>query len=303
MMNQKSCLRSMRHRTGCSRREFVGGASVAATIAPLLAATLGRTVASDVNSETAGGRSDGHAWQGPQPTSKELGIDTPLPYLNDSWKIAVDLVDRGRRMYHEGKGLGVTPDRPGGFPGAWLPVSLGRRSPLVYPWDERDMRHTAKMIAYLWADEEGLFEEFERNLFVEQILKNGDFLTHNDNVSPYVQHVGMFMAGAADLGWCYGVRRECRRTILGNIVKLVQRTREVFDPEGSGFLNVGVGKEWHSRGFWGTFLGEPDHFPANFDGRNKLVIAGMAMAVFTKRFRDAAREIGAPRGRNAGKMP
>ena len=234
-------------------------------------------------------------WDGPQPTPMELGIDTPLTYLNASWKIAVDLVDRGRRLYREGKALqDGQPDRPGGFPGAWLPVSLGRRAPLVYPWDERDIRHAAKMMTYLWAGEEGLFEEYERNLFVEQIRKNGDFQAHGGDVSPLVGVVGMFMASAADLGWCYGITPGKQGKILSNIVKLLKRTRVVFDPEGSGFLNVGVDKVWHSRGFWGTFLGENFHFPSNFDGRNKLTIAGMAMAVFAKRYRDAARDIGAP---------
>ena len=177
-------------------------------------------------------------------------------------------------------------------------MSLGRRQPLVYPWDERDMRHTAKLMAYLWAAEEGLFEEFERNLFIESIRPNGDFLMHGSGtVSPYVLHVAMYSAGAADFGWCRGIMPQRQRTVLGNIVKLVQRTHATFDPEGSGFLSVGAGEDWHTRGFWGTFLGEPTHFPANFDGRNKLVIAGMALAVFTKRFRDAARELAHPRRR------
>lgn len=234
-------------------------------------------------------------WQGPQLTPKALGIDTPLPYLNASWKTAVELLDRGRRLYREGKALRAgAADRPGGYPGAWLPVSLGRRAPLVYPWDERDIRHAAKLMAYLWAQEAGLFEEYERNLFVEQVFKNGDYRTTAGTVSPYILHVGMFLSSAADLGWCYGVTPQRRKQILGNIIRLLKRTRAVFDPEQSGFLNVGVGKAWHDRGFWGTFLGEPCHFPANFDGRNKLVIAGMALAVFTKRYCEAARAINAP---------
>ncbi len=235
------------------------------------------------------------AWQGPQATPSELGIDTPLPYVNASWKIAVDLLDEGRRLYREGRALRKRQaDWPGGFPGAWLPVSLGRRAPLVHPWDERDIRHAAKMMTYLWADEPGLFGEYERNLFVEQIRKNGDYETSLGNVSPFASHWGMYMLAASDLGWCHGVTPAARRKVLGNIVKLVRRTRAVFDPEGSGFLNVGACPEWHQRCFWGMFLGEYMHFPPNFDGRNKLTIAGMAMAVFTKRFRDAARELDAP---------
>lgn len=147
------------------------------------------------------------AWKGPQPTASELGIDTPLPYLNDSWKVAVQLLDKGRRLYKAGKGMAsYDPDCPGGFPGAWLPVSLGRRQPLVGIWDERDIRHAAKMMAYLWAEEPGLPQEFERNLFGDtRILANGDFLSHNRVVEPYANHVTMYASAAADLPWCFGV--------------------------------------------------------------------------------------------------
>ena len=103
-------------------------------------------------------------WNGSQPTGSELGIDTPLPYLDDSWRVAVRLLDKGRRLYREGKGLDAAPDRTGGYPGAWLPVSLGRRCPMASVWDERDIRHAAKMIAYLWAEEPGLVQEYEKNL-------------------------------------------------------------------------------------------------------------------------------------------
>ena len=79
-------------------------------------------------------RNEGTAWHGPQSTSKELGIDTPLPYLNSSWKIAVELLDRGRQVYHEGKSLCAgQPDCPGGFPRRVAAGDLGRNGPLVYP--------------------------------------------------------------------------------------------------------------------------------------------------------------------------
>lgn len=240
-------------------------------------------------------------WQGPQPTAPELGIDTPLPYLNDSWTIAARLLDKGRNLYRQGTGMRGRPNQAGGYPGAWLPTSLGRRAPLIWPWDERDIRHVAKMIAYLWAAEPGLVEEYEGNLFEDaRILKNGDFCCHeyyhdpSRAVSPYVNHVTMYASGAADMPWLFGVTEMARRRIFSNISKLVQRTLDIFDPERSGLLNVGVGPDWPSRGFWGAHLGEPNHYPANYDGHNKLVIAGMALAVFVRRFLDAAQEVDAP---------
>ena len=244
--------------SACSRRQFLGGALSAAAAAPLLATVARADTDSDDrrdNEQATDRAGRGNGWQGPRPTSTELGIDTPLPYLNDSWKVAADLVDRGRRLYHEGKGLGVTPDRPGGFPGAWLPISIGRRQPSVYPWDERDMRHTAKMMAYLWADENGLFEEFERNLFVQQIRSNGDFLTHDGDVSPYVQHVGMFMAGAADLGWHYGVTPRVQATILGNIVEARPAHASGFRPGRIGIAQRGRGQGLAFPRVLGNFFG------------------------------------------------
>ena len=131
-------------------------------------------------------------WQGPQKTPGELGIDTPLTYLHESWNIAVQLLDKGRQEYRNSENYEE-------YPGAWLPVSLGKRGRLVVPWDERDIRHAAKMIAYLWADEEGLVEEYEHNLFIEHIQENGDFLTVGNQVSPYSNHIGMFSTAAADM--------------------------------------------------------------------------------------------------------
>ena len=233
-------------------------------------------------------------WQGAEPTPSWIGIDTPFHYLNDSWNVALRLVDKGRRLYREGHGMGRVPDNPKGYPGAWTPVSLGRCGPQVYPWDARDIRHAAKLMAYLWAEEPGLLEEYERNCFIEHVAKNGDFLNRMNDTPPYSGILGMFVASTGDLAWCYGVTPAKQKQVLGNVIKLIKRALQTFDPEGSGLLNVGVGKKWHARGFWGTFLGEPNHMPANYDGTNKIVIAGMALAVFAKRFRDAARELDAP---------
>jgi hypothetical protein len=233
-------------------------------------------------------------WEGPQLTEKWIGIDTPLPYLNESWNIAVRLLDKGRKLYHSGKGLGAFPDNPKGYPGAWLPVSLGRRAPLVYPWDERDIRHNVLMISYLWAEEEGLMEEFEKNMWIDQILEKGDFITHDGNKnSPYIVHYSMYACAGADIPMYFGVNSERQKHILKNVSNFIKRTFEFFDPENSGLLNIGVGPDWYDRGFWGTHLGEPNHFPSNFDGTSKNIISSMAFAVLTKRYRELAHEINA----------
>ena len=227
-------------------------------------------------------------WNGPQSTPSYIGIDTPFKYLNDSWDIAVRLLDEGRMLYRQGKGLDRVPDNPDGFPGAWLPVSFGKRQPLVHTWDERDIRHLAKMVAYLWADEPGLIEEVERNFFIEEIRDNGDYRRYegNSHNSSYANPVVMYASAASDMIWSFGLAKLERESVLGNMVKFVKRILEKFDPKGSGLLNVGVGPQWHSRCFWGTLLGEPNHLSANFDGRNKVVPATMSLAVFVKRLRD-----------------
>jgi hypothetical protein len=38
-------------------------------------------------------------WTGPHATPADTGIDTPLPYLNESWRLAIALLDKGRRRY------------------------------------------------------------------------------------------------------------------------------------------------------------------------------------------------------------
>lgn len=235
-------------------------------------------------------------WQEPQQTPDWINIDTPLQYLNDSWKIAVKLLDKGRKLYHQGKGLGTTPDNPNGYPGAWLPVSLGRRAPLVYPWDERDIRHNVAMIAYLWAGEKGLPEEFEKNLWIDQINEDGDLICHDNTTgSPYIVHFSMYACAAADMPRYFGiVNSEIQNKLFKNVSNFIKRTFERFDPENSGFFNVGVGKDWYSRCFWGTHLGEPNHLPINFDGTSKYIPADMVFSILTKRYTDIARQFNAP---------
>jgi len=40
-----------------------------------------------------------------------------VAYLNESWRIAVRLLDEGRRLYHAGQGLAGRPTNRG-YPGA-----------------------------------------------------------------------------------------------------------------------------------------------------------------------------------------
>ncbi len=206
-------------------------------------------------------------WQGPRPTPSWIGMRTPFPYLDQSWQIAVALLDEGRRAYHQGDGLGCVPDVPGGRPGAWLPVSLGPRGPMPFAWDPRDIRHAAKCMSYLWAEEEGLAEEFTRNMLLEDCQPGA--------ANSYACIAGMYALGAADTLYGFGVKPASADAVLAAAWDFLATTVARFDPEGSGLLNVGMGNDLYGRGFWGTFLGEPNHMPPAYDGRNKLVTAGM----------------------------
>lgn len=254
-------------------------------------------------------------WQGPEPTPSTMGIDTPLPYLNDSWRIAIELLDRARALYRQGRDLRGGKDCADGFPGAFLPVNIGKHAPLVYPWDCRDIRHGGKMIAYLWSGETGLIEEYQRNVFIDHILPDGTVRAvekvnpdgtlspaEKGETSPFIQHWTMYATAAADLPWCFGANGPMGAAMLERGLAFVERVLAEFDPEGSGLLNVGIGATIAMQTFWGIHLGEMMNFPQNFDGHNKSIVATMALAVFTRRLRDAAAAAGAPQTESLGRL-
>ena len=219
-----------------------------------------------------------HPWAGPQRTPADTGINTPLPYLNESWRIAIALLDKGRKLYwennHDGNG--------NGHRGAWLPVSLGRRGHMSTLWDERDIRHQARLMAYLWADEHGLADEFYQNLFIDLISKAGELQGHNKKYPkfPTVANINsMYAMVCGDMLQYFDLPKGRFEAVLKQVLAFADRIVREFDPEKSGLLNVG---HWANT-FWGTHLGEPNHYPVNYDPTNKAIVPTMAFAVFLKK--------------------
>ena len=228
-------------------------------------------------------------WNGPQPTPADIGIDTPLPYLNESWRLGIALLDKGRKLYWEANHDGTGP----GHPGAWLPVSLGKRGHMSTLWDERDIRHQARMMAYLWQEEPGLPGNFFQNLFLELLNPAGELQGHNksDPLFPTVANIHtMYAMVLGDMLQYFTLDSADARAIVTQAATFADRVQREFDPEKSGMLNVGVAPNT----FWGTHLGEPEHYPVNFDPTNKAVVPSMAFAVFLKKAAAAAEALGAP---------
>jgi hypothetical protein len=217
-------------------------------------------------------------WSGPQLTSTDIGIDTPLPYLNESWRIGIALLDKGRKMYWENNRDG----KGDGHRGAWLPVSLGKRGHMSTSWDERDIRHQARLMAYLWADEPGLSAEFYQNLFVDRINPAGEFQGHNRQSSGFQTTANvntMYAMVCGDMLQYFDLSKTQADAVLKQAVAFAERVVREFDPEKSGLLNVGQS----GNTFWGTHLGEPNHYPVNYDPTNKAIVPTMAFAVFLKK--------------------
>lgn len=224
-----------------------------------------------------------NTWNGPKTTPDDIRIDTPLPYLNESWHIGIGLLDKGRKMYWENNRDG----KGNGHRGAWLPVSLGKRGHMSTLWDERDIRHQARLMAYLWADEEGLADEFYQNMFVDLINPEGELQGHNRRCPkfPTVANINsMYAMVCGDMLQYFDLPKGRVEAVLKQALAFAERIVREFDPEKSGLLNVGQS----GNTFWGTHLGEPNHYPVNYDPTNKAIVPTMAFAVFLKKAYAAA---------------
>jgi len=233
-------------------------------------------------------------WEGPAPTPDDTGIDTPLEYLNESWRIGVALLDKGRKLYWDTNGASPEQEDPLGRRGAWLPVSLGERGHMPASWDERDIRHSVRMMTYLWSDEPGLADEYTENLFFQHMGPHGEFRGHDGELVPYANIHSMYAMVCGDMLRYFELPEERAEAVLQQAAAFVEYVLQKFDPEHSGLLNVGENPEPYAQGFWGTHLGEPNHYPGNYDPTNKAVCPSMAFAVFMSKALAAAKAHGSP---------
>jgi hypothetical protein len=213
-----------------------------------------------------------------------VGVSTGNPQIDEAFRIATVLVDDMRRKYRE----------RGGLPG-WLPVSDGMRGPCVGKPDTRDSAHAVKMAAYLWGHEPGQAAIIEKAFYLDVIHpKTGATEDPGqpkaETVKQHVSNTSMQLRCAADGYDYFAPGPQCAEAFRRAALTADWVQRE-YDAEESGLLDCHNGK---TRTFWGSHLGEPDHFPVNFDAKTKSVISTMAYCVWLQKLEKVTRKIGAP---------
>jgi len=182
----------------------------------------------------------------PQKTPTWVSISTGNKQIDNSFKIAVELVDSLREKYYKKTGEK-----------GWLPVSDGIRGPQNSSSDLRDSAHMVKMSAYLWGYEEDLPEIVEKSLFSDVINKDGKLIHPCCLGDTYAAHIGMYSRCASDF---YNYFLPGRQTdkLFDKIVKFIKWAIKNFDEEESGFLDSRTISNKY-KVFWGMHLGEPSH--------------------------------------------
>jgi hypothetical protein len=215
----------------------------------------------------------------PQPTPAWVTVDTGNAAVDAAFAISVKLVDELRAEYHAA----------GGLPG-WLPVSGGIRGPLVDMSDRRDSAHAVKMAAFLWGEEPGIEAVMERAMMLDVVDAQTGRLTHpSGDVLPAVQ-IGMQCRCMADL-YRYFAPGPKFDEALQLAARAADWVAQEYDPEGSGMLDV---KNAEGQTFWGCHLGEPNHYPTNYDPKSKALCPTMAFAVWLRHTEEVARQAGSP---------
>jgi hypothetical protein len=208
-------------------------------------------------------------------------VSTGNKQIDEAFRISVGLVSDLRADYHAAGGAA-----------GWLPVSGGVRGPQISS-DTRDSAHAVKMAAYLWGEEPDLAATMETAMY----------LTYVDPVTGRPEHpccqsptavpapgMGMFFRCAADTYRYFLPGPQCAEALRRAALTVAYTSRE-YDPEGSGLLDA---RGEQARSFWGIHLGEPNHFPTNYDPKSKAIVPTMAYAVWLRAAAETAETAGAP---------
>jgi hypothetical protein len=213
-----------------------------------------------------------------------VGVTTGNPQIDQAFRIATTLVDEMRRKYQE----------QGGLPG-WLPVSDGKRGPLVNKPDTRDSSHAVKMAAYLWGHQPNQAEIIEKAFHLDVInpktgATDDPAQVKKPVVKQHAANTSMQLRCAADV-YDYFPPGPQSAEAFRRAALTADWVQHEYDAEKSGLLDCHNGP---TTTFWGSHLGEPDHFPANFDSKTKSVISTMVYCVWLQKLERAARRDGAP---------
>ncbi|HEY3416437.1 MAG TPA: hypothetical protein VGM23_06090 [Armatimonadota bacterium] len=199
-------------------------------------------------------------------TPEWVGVSTGNPHIDQAFRISIDLVDDLRAQY-----------LAAGSPPGWLPVSGGKLGPQITSSDTRDSRHAVQMAAYLWGDESEQAAVMEEAMFLQYVNGETGAITHpcNTHSAPAVI-IGMFMACAADTYRYFASGPQVREAISRAARTVAWVTRE-YDPEGSGLLSCRCEA---AGAFWGFHVGEPNHYPPNYDPNAKAIAPTMAYCLW-----------------------
>ncbi|MFZ2656009.1 MAG: hypothetical protein WAX69_13850 [Victivallales bacterium] len=221
-----------------------------------------------------------------QTDTPQVGVSTGNAAIDNAFRISVELLNDLRPKYHATGGLR-----------GWLPVSGGKRGPLIHASDPRDSAHAVKMAAYLWGHEPDQGDCMENAMYLAFIHPQTGAITYQgwcgedglQTGTPAVSQA-MYLRCAADT-----YRYFCAGSQFKEALRRAAMTAEwmsgAYDAEGAGLLDC---HNEAGRCFWGAHLGEPNHFPPNYDPKSKTIVATMAYCVWLQNMERAAHAAGAP---------
>jgi hypothetical protein len=194
-----------------------------------------------------------------------VGIHTPLPHLNESFGIALRLVDDLREAARRHTG------RDG-----YIAVCDGQYN-RAHTWDPRDYDHINKMAAYLWGLEPELDRQISDNIFADQLDPADGHYRVCYRQDQRGIHLGQYAKYAAER-FAYAADPANLKPYWQAAVDFVRWAYRAYDALDSGMIDqisaeaTGSG---HLQTFWAFFIGEPEHFPLNHGPHSKPVGAAM----------------------------
>lgn len=217
-------------------------------------------------------------------TPAEVRIKTPDPHIDQSFDMAVELIDHLRTCARKKCG------RDG-----YYGVSDGQYNP-CHTWDSRDYDHVNKIYAYLWSCESNLGRIIGENIFVDQ-LEDGH-LKWCYGSDQRGMHIGHYCKYAADY-FRYIGDVEVIAAHWTDLLAFVRWVFRAYDPDGIGLI-ADASPEAQGAGylqsFWGYYIGEPEHFPVNLSRTSRPVIATMTFCGLLQEMSRFAAEHDMPEG-------
>jgi hypothetical protein len=216
-------------------------------------------------------------------TPGTVNVDTPNRHINESFDLAIQLIDELRRC-------AVNLYLRDGY----YAVCDGNINP-AHTWDSRDYDHVNKMTAYLWGTDEGFARAACENIFAGQIDEHDGHLRWAYQRDQRGIHVGHYCKYTADFFryLVHGERADQVATRWDGLLHFTRWVARTYDTLGDGLIEDASPEaqgEGFLRSFWGYYIGEPEHFPVNLSRQSKPVIASMTYCGLLKQMARFAAE-------------